>query len=310
MTYNLYNGGSDSARKRQSKYLMYEATDIRDRVCREVRQTVSIAYNDIDSKTRLIGFLKRNKDAISKAREAYKNQFDIGQRTLLDLLDTENEYFEVKRTLANAEHDLVLAEVRTLASMGLLLYALDIDGLDKDIEGQLDLSREESLNARCPAEAPLMKSLEFDIGEIVSDDRKLPLSQREVMRMDVKFQNQSAKLTHGNRSEIKRAADFLCDNPSMKGVVEGHTDSMGSDGYNLKLSQARADSVRSALVEVCPSASGRLSAVGFGEIRPIARNDSDVGRATNRRVELVLESQIGDYTIEIDQPLLNYLDLE
>ncbi len=310
MTYNLYNGGSDSARRRQSRFLMYEATDIRDRVCREVRQTVSIAYNDIDSKRRLIGHFERNEAAISKAREAYKNQFDIGQRTLLDLLDTENEYFEVRRTLANARYDLTLAEVRTLTGMGILLYALNVDGLDKNIAQELDFSRDPALSARCPAEAPAMESLDFDVDQIVGRQRPLPLSQREVMRLDVKFANQSAELTADNWPEIERAARFLCENPRIRGVVEGHTDSIGADSYNLQLSQARADSVRAALIEACPDALGRLSAVGFGEIRPVARNDSELGRATNRRVELVLESEIGDYTSEISTPRLELPDLE
>ena len=123
MAYNLYNGGSDRARKRQAKYLMFEAEDNRDRVCREVRQTVTIAYNDISSTAQLISFLERNEESISRARKAYEKQFDIGQRTLLDLLDSENEYFDARRSLLNARADIRLAQVQTLAGMGELLHA-------------------------------------------------------------------------------------------------------------------------------------------------------------------------------------------
>lgn len=304
MTYNLYNGGSDSARKRQSKYLMFEATDTRDRICREVRQTVSIAYNDIMSKEKLIGYLEKNQEAISKARAAYKNQFDIGQRTLLDLLDTENEYFEVKRTLVNAKSEHTLAELRTLTGMGQLLYALNVSGLDRSVKDDLDLAREESLSARCPAEAPQMQSVDFDIDKIVGDrNRPISLGMKETMRLDVKFENQSALLTGDNMAEIRRAAKFLCDNTRIKGVVEGHTDSMGGEGYNLRLSQARAESVRNALANQCPDADARLSAIGFGEGRPVAKNDSELGRATNRRVELVLESSSSELELDISEPL-------
>jgi len=291
MTYNLYNGGSDSARKRQSRYLMLEARDTRDRVCREVRQTVSIAYNDISSRAALVGYLEKNEEAISNAREAYKNQFDIGQRTLLDLLDTENEYFEVKRTLTNAKSEQQLAELRTLAGMGLLLHALNINGADESILDDLDLSREEALNARCPAEAPQMGTLDFDTSKILAP-RDIPLSSREVMRLDIKFNHQSDQITSGSSDEIERAATFLCSHAGIKGVVEGHTDSSGSDQYNLRLSQARANAVRIALLNACPDAQGRLSSVGFGETRPIAQNDTELGRATNRRVELVLEGGV------------------
>ena len=303
LSYNLYNGGSDRARRKQSQYLMYEATDTRDRICREVRQTVSIAHNDIFSKKTLIGYLEKNVDAIAKARAAYKDQFDIGQRTLLDLLDTENEYFEVKRALVNANYDSLLAQIRTMAGMGVFLYALNIETLDKAIFDDLDLSQEESLKARCPAQAPAMQSLVFDKKKILGDRKVkvMPLSQREVMRLDIKFNHQSADISTGSWPEIERAGSFLCDHPDIRGIVEGHTDSLGSDDYNLTLSQARAKSVRIALVQVCRSASIRLSSVGLGEARPIARNDTELGRATNRRVELVLESDQGGYTQQDDQ---------
>lgn len=289
LSYNLYNGGSDSARRRQSKSLMYEAFDTRDKVCREVRQTVSIAYNDIFSKETLIGYLQKNLDAIVKARDAYKNQFDIGQRTLLDLLDTENEFFEVHRTLVNANYDLQLAEIRTLTGMGVFLYALNIDGLDKQALEELDLSQEESLRARCPAEAPAMGSLELDKSAMLGI-KPLPLAKREVMRLDIKFKQSSAEITLGSWAEAERAAKFLCEHPKVRGTVEGHTDSIGSAEFNLSLSQARADAVRVAIVKQCTDADDRLSSIGFGESRPVARNDTELGRATNRRVELVLES--------------------
>lgn len=291
LSYNLYNGGSDRARRKQAKYLMYEATNTRDRVCREVRQTVSIAHNDIDSKARLITFLKRNHDAIFRARGAYRNQFDIGQRTLLDLLDTENEYFEVKRTLTNAQYDLILSKLQTMAGMGKLLSSMEISGLNTDKEQRLDLSREDALNARCPSEAPAMTDLNFDVSHILQESAgRLPLAKRSVMRLDVKFENGSSNLGPGNAGEIERVANFLCESNTIKGVVEGHTDSMGPVVNNQALSQARAETVRDALLAECSQALGRLSARGYGEARPIASNANELGRATNRRVELVLES--------------------
>lgn len=291
MTYNLYNGGSDSARKRQSRSLLYEATYTRDRVCRDIRQSVSIAFNDIQSTEKLIGYLEKNEKAISQARQAYKNQFDIGQRTLLDLLDTENEYFEVKRTLTRAKYDHLLAELRTLSGMGMLLYAMKVEGLDKDLLDDLDLSREDTLSAKCPAEAPLMGKVDFDVAKIIGPPKvnTLRLSNREVMQLDLKFENSSSTLSDTNETEIVRTAAFLCDNPGIESIVEGHTDSLGAASYNLSLSQSRADSVRIALTQACPDADGRLSAIGFGETRPIASNDSPSGRAVNRRVELILE---------------------
>lgn len=72
----------------------------------------------------------------SKAREAYRQQFDIGQRSLLDLLDTENEYFQARRALVNAEYDLSLAKARVLGASGTLLSALKLRPLETQAPDQ------------------------------------------------------------------------------------------------------------------------------------------------------------------------------
>jgi outer membrane protein OmpA-like peptidoglycan-associated protein len=90
---------------------------------------------------------------------------------------------------------------------------------------------------------------------------------------------------------IAEVAQALKDNPQIKKLrVEGHTDSVGNDAANLKLSQKRADSVMSALLKqgIDP---GRLEAVGFGETRPIASNGTASGRAENRRTEFNVVEQ-------------------
>lgn len=94
---------------------------------------------------------------------------------------------------------------------------------------------------------------------------------------------------------LDQVGAVLKSNPDIKVVIEGHTDSRGSAAYNLKLSDARAHSVRDALVER-GVASGRLEAIGYGESRPISSNKSRRGRAANRRVEfnIVQENAKGD----------------
>lgn len=82
---------------------------------------MSIAWKDIHTLQRQLGYLDHHQLAIAKAREAYRKQFDIGQRTLLDLLDTENEYFQSRRAYTNAQFDHAIAHARTLAGMGKLL---------------------------------------------------------------------------------------------------------------------------------------------------------------------------------------------
>jgi OmpA-OmpF porin, OOP family len=89
---------------------------------------------------------------------------------------------------------------------------------------------------------------------------------------------------------LNDVAAALKDHPTIKVRVEGHTDSRGSDSYNLKLSQGRAESVKQYLVEhgIVPD---RMEPRGFGETVPIADNRTEEGRAQNRRVEFIITSQ-------------------
>ncbi len=80
--------------------------------------------------------------------------------------------------------------------------------------------------------------------------------------------------------------------PRSQIIVEGHTDSYGSDGTNMSLSRARAEAVGEYLRSVFNIASFRISAVGYGETRPIANNETPQGRARNRRIDILIEPQI------------------
>jgi len=133
MNYNLYNGGSDSARVKQYAAKLNAAYDLRDKQCRDVRQTSLIALNDVSRLESQLGFLAQHELSTAKAREAYRQQFDIGQRSLLDLLDTENELYEARRALVNAEYDLQLAKARVLTTNGTLLQALELRALQTEV---------------------------------------------------------------------------------------------------------------------------------------------------------------------------------
>jgi adhesin transport system outer membrane protein len=126
LNWNLYNGGADQARVRQQVNVLSQAADLRDKACRDVRQTAAIAYNDTRKLTEQLAYLDRNTLSIEKARDAYRQQFDIGQRSLLDLLNAENELYTAKRSYANAEYDLGLAYARAHAAMNQLLAQLGL----------------------------------------------------------------------------------------------------------------------------------------------------------------------------------------
>lgn len=106
---------------------------------------------------------------------------------------------------------------------------------------------------------------------------------------DVLFDSGQAELKAGAFSTIDRLATFMRENPERTLVVEGYTDSVGSDAYNLSLSQRRADAVRAALLARGIDGS-RITKSGMGKANPVAGNDTAAGRQRNRRVEIVISS--------------------
>jgi outer membrane protein, adhesin transport system len=151
LNWNLYNGGSDQARVRQAVDTVNQASDIRDKTCRDTRQQAAIAYNDTQKFMQTLEALDRNVLAIEKARDAYRQQFDIGQRSLLDLLNAENELFTAKRAYANAEHDLLIAQARTLAWSQRLTAQLGLTRMETTGLEAPGWNPGEDVPSRCPS---------------------------------------------------------------------------------------------------------------------------------------------------------------
>ena len=108
---------------------------------------------------------------------------------------------------------------------------------------------------------------------------------------DVTFDTNSTVVNPGLYNEIDRVAGILTRYPETLIRVEGHTDSVGTDEYNMDLSFRRSNSVRDLLVQRGVNIS-RIQPVGFGETMPVATNDTEAGRHLNRRVEIKVAPQV------------------
>jgi adhesin transport system outer membrane protein len=160
LNYNLFNGGSDTARSRQYRERKYIALDLRDKACRDMRQTLAIAYNDTSRLNDQLNYLAMQVELVSKTRTAYRDQFNIGQRTLLDLLNTQNEYFDARRAQVNANTDLLLAYLRSYAGMGRLLEMLGLKHVElENAPTENDFAAVDS-NQLCPPLAPVDVTLD------------------------------------------------------------------------------------------------------------------------------------------------------
>jgi len=102
------------------------------------------------------------------------------------------------------------------------------------------------------------------------------------------FDFNKATLKPEGKRMVDHAIQVMKDKPGMKVSVEGHTDSIGSEAYNQRLSERRAQAVRDYMIEngISP---GRVATRGFGKSRPVASNKTAEGRAQNRRVEIIAE---------------------
>lgn len=117
----------------------------------------------------------------------------------------------------------------------------------------------------------------------------LPVAEVASIKLKINFAFDSSKVQEHYFTDLKELADFLKRFSDLQVDVEGHTDSIGTEAYNQKLSQRRAEAVVDVLVNEFGIARSRLDPIGFGESQPVASNDTAEGRAQNRRVMATLE---------------------
>ena len=294
MTYNLYRGGADTAREKQAIELQYQARDLQEKACRDVRQTLAIAYNDMLRLTEQLTYLDQHRLSTEKARQAYRQQFEIGQRTLLDMLNTQNEYFEASRAYINARYNHIIAQARTLSSMGRLTAALGVTRPDQPTANDAGQDRGElPPEELCPFEAPAMMVVDKTMPPRTPRAAPPPpppapkalMPSKTTLSSDALFDFDKAVL----KAEGKKKLDDLI--TQIKGanlevaIAVGHTDSIGTDAYNQRLSLARASAVKAYMVnQGIPDNLVRVE--GKGKSQPIASNATAEGRAKNRRVEI------------------------
>lgn len=127
MRYNLYNGGSDQAKSEQMAYMLNKAKDLRDSAAKNVEESLRLAWSALDLTLQQKEFLADQVDTASDTVDGYEKQYLIGQRTLLDLLNMENELFEARKDYLDAHYDEQYAKYRVLNSTGILLESLLVD---------------------------------------------------------------------------------------------------------------------------------------------------------------------------------------
>ena len=311
ISYNFYSGGRDSALRRQALAHVNIAQELRYKACLDIRQNVQISYNDSTKITSQLPLLNQHRLASDKVRTAYKQQFDIGQRSLLDVLDSENEYFQASRAYYDAIHTLNVAKARNFAGSGLLMQTLSL--VNRDWPSLTELGAEPITvdpKSACPA-LDLSESTGFamdsdqdgvtDIADFCPntpitdkvDARgcSLMTSEQVTFRLDLKFEHDSAKLSPQNLSQIAELVTFLSNHPDAVVEIQGHTSVPGKEWYNNRLSQQRADSVKDVLLNQFNVAAVRVKAKGYGASMLLSNESTEEAHALNRRIEAVVTAK-------------------
>ncbi len=411
-SYNLYRGGRDQAEQQKSISAVFEQKEFAARVRRQVINTLRLAWIADTSLSRQLGFLETHVLKSGQTVESYKEEFFIGQRDLIDLLDAENELNSAKNQFAEARFDALAARFRVYEGVGQLFDAtgvdfelgdgrlrvarLDSNGVDRlPIPVDEDADRERDPMDHCdnslrgvdvnpfgclePVEisvvappAPPQNSppelgddqFEIDTNGIlvltpqqllandsdadgdrleivdvsqpetgrlafnqnsnlvyrplegfigvdsfkytVADNRgasatatatvRINVREPKVVSLDktqlVNFEYDEAELTAVSKAKVARIIERIKQAGDVQIEIYTYTDNIGSDAYNLALSQRRAEALRNLLIQngIDPAA---IIAIAMGEQQPIADNSTESGQAINRRGEFVFRASTG-----------------
>ncbi|MBI3901321.1 MAG: TolC family outer membrane protein [Nitrosomonadales bacterium] len=318
VSWNLFRGNQDKSKKLKAAEEVNIAKDLREKVCREVRQNLAMSFNDHLRLIEQLQYQDQHQLSTDKVREAFRNQYDIGQRTLLDVLDIENEYYTARRDYLNSEMDLMIADAKYQAASGNLLNVLKLKNLDMTPPKPVT-TPDDDMFTTCPAEAIDVVQTDKDgiFNSALEKDRLsrvsatppapppppaviTPVTVKQVIKTakpviitGANFFFDSAQLKSSAGAKLRLVIEFANKHPGAGIEVIGYTDDLASDAYNQSLSERRAESVKDWLVTNGVDAK-RITTRGMGKSQPIASNETKEGRAQNRRAEVhytVLEEQ-------------------
>ncbi len=320
LNYNLYNGGFDESIRLQNLEAKNAHQYSYEENKRAVEEKLKLAFMSYIHNKKRIKCLELYVKMSKKTAESFSEEYYLGRRTLLDLLNVEQEYTHAQQELLNAKNELYIACYRVLDGVGVTASALhtdlyevleldapelqassDVNTLLKDLKDDvnfidldkacseptsLDLGIAEELTKQALVEK-LQNNTSDTQGVIIDktnpDDVKIDL-------ISIQFEYGSADLSEESKPHISTLAERVLKNENSLMEIHGHTDNIGSHAFNDKLSLARAKSAKDELIKN-GVAEERIEIFGHSYKEPLASNETEQGRAMNRRIEFVIKSR-------------------
>lgn len=247
--------------------------------------TASINHDD-DQKVNQLAYIARQKVAltreVTKQKVAEANVSDASsQRDQMRLQQRTREADQANRNAQKSKSDADMAKMSAEKSR------LDADKAKMDAaSAQSDSADAQRLTQEAQARAALLES---ELAELAAKktDRGMVITLGGVL-----FGSNLASLNSQGMQTAKKLATVLEKNPKRTVLIEGHTDSKGSDAHNQVLSENRANAVKTSLQRLGVAAD-RIMVHGYGEMYPVASNTTAQNRQLNRRVEIVLSDENG-----------------
>lgn len=174
-----------------------------------------------------------------------------------------------------------------IAIRGDIRHVMAIGSIYHDLEATVGMAFYFGGKKEAPAPAPAAAAGPAPVQEVKPRVEKEILETGHV-ELNIEFDFDSADIRPQYESDIRDVASFMNKYPDTKIIIEGHTDAVGAAEYNQTLSELRAKSVKQYIIDKFNIDGKRLEAVGYGESKPIADNNTKDGRQRNRRVEAVL----------------------
>lgn len=231
---------------------------------------------------RIIALKRQEEERLSQERQA---SADREARANADRQAAERESRRAAQEKAQAERAKAEADAARAAAQAQQQAAQADAEQAKRLAAQADSMRRKAEADKAELRAELMQQLSL-ILETRDTARGLIMNMSDVL-----FDTARYTLRPAAREKLAKVSGILLAHPGLVVNVEGHTDSVGGEEYNQRLSEQRASAVRDYLVQQGVSMNN-VAARGFGKTQPIASNDSAIGRQQNRRVELVLSGEI------------------
>ncbi len=236
--------------------------------------------------------------ALTQAHNNYnsaRNSAEVVSSAPIELQDASNSLNKADQAFSQDEDDAVVNHLAYLANQQVsIAQEVAKRKIAEAAVSNADSKRDQVLLAARTAEVDKVKQ---QLAKQEEELKALHATKTErgmvITLGDVLFSTNKATLKSGGVRNIEKLGIFLTQYPEFKVSVEGHTDSRGTEEHNQELSEARANTVHNALMDMSIS-SERVATIGYGENFPIASNDNEGGRQMNRRVEIILSDADGN----------------